>query len=374
MRLILLTAGVSLVALLGLLIDAQSQIPVDRPAPSGESPTIFASGRIEGATPEIELLPRLSGRIVEVLVEEGQTVRRGEVLLRLDDRQHRHQVAQAEADLALAKAQLERLVNGARSQERAEATAQYEAKRAMLERAELSWERTRNLRQARAVSQQEADDKRTLVDSLTAEVAAAKARLELVEAPARPDEVQIARARILAAEAALELAKVQLERTELRSPSAGQILQINVEGGELTGPSGSEPAVVMADTSRYRVRAFVEELDAPRVQVGMAATIRADGLPDRTLQGRVTRLSPRMTRKQLFSDHPTERYDTKTREVWFELERGEGLVVGLPVDVTIDPGTRDDRSTESMELPGPTPREAPAVELNPLAQSGPIRR
>jgi multidrug resistance efflux pump len=383
MRFILLTAGVSVVVLLGLLIDAQSRTPVNHPSGRSEPETIFAPGRIEGTTPEIELRPRLSGRIVEVLVEEGQTVRKGDVLLRLDDEQYGHEVALAAAELALAEAQLERLINGARSQQRAEAAALCQAKLAELERAELSWRRINDLRQARAVSQQEADDQRTLVASLRGEVAAAKARAELLDAPARPDEVQMDKARIEAANAQLQLAKTQLEWTKLRAPRDGQILKIGVEAGELTGPSSAEPAVVMVDTSRYHVRAFVEELDAPRLRVGMTARITADGLPGRELHGRVIRLSPRMSRKELFSDDPSERQDIKTREVWLELlpegkldfQKGESpeLVVGLPVDVIIDAPSQTPLSTQPVKSEGSVPRTAPALELQPLARCAGVK-
>jgi hypothetical protein len=68
----------------------------------------------------------------------------------------------------------------------------------------------------------------------------------------------------------------------------------------------------------------------------MKATITADGLPGTPLAGHVARLSPRMGRKQLSADRPTERMDTKTREVWIALEPGPPLVVGLRVDVLID--------------------------------------
>ena len=352
MRFILLAAGVTVVVLLGLMIDAQSRTPVDRPAESSQPYTIFAAGRIEGATPEIELRTRASGRIVELLIQEGQFVRKGDVLLRLDDEQHRHQVSLAAAELALAEAQLERLLNGVRPQQCAEAAALHKAKLAELERAELAWQRIDDLRQARAVSQQKADDQRMLVASLRAQVEAAKSRLELLEAPARDDEVQMDKARTQAARAQLELAKVQQERTKLRAPSDGQILKINVESGELTGSTSMAAAAVMADTSKFHVRAFVEELDAPRVRVGMTAIISADGLPDKELQGHVIRLSPRMSRKHLFSDRPTERHDVKTREVWIELDQTAALVVGLPVDVTIQPGPQVDGEGERTEPEG----------------------
>lgn len=134
------------------------------------------------------------------------------------------------------------------------------------------------------------------------------------------------------------MAKVQLQRTCLRAPRAGQVLETHVEVGELTGPDAPEPAVVIADTSRLRVRAYVDEIDAPRLRVGMAAQVTADGLRDRQFAGRVVELAPQMQRKPLRTDYPTERQDTKAREVWLELEDAAELLVGLRVDVTIELG------------------------------------
>jgi hypothetical protein len=219
------------------------------------------------------------------------------------------------------------------------------------------------------VAQQEAEDKETRVAVLKAEVEAAKARVDLLEAPARADEVLMAKARIQAAKANLGSATVRLQRAELRAPSTGQILEINLETGELTGPDVPEPAIILVDTSKLHVRAFVEEMDAPRVNVGMAATITADGLSDRQLNGRVARLSPRMSRKELWSDQPAERYDTKTREVWIELEPAEDLVVGLRVDAVIDPESCNPPNIVDPDSPDAEPGSTPETELGPLAQS-----
>ena len=190
-------------------------------------------------------------------------VKADDVLLAIDDQQYRHEEALAAAKLRLAEAEFDRIVNGARSQQRTEAAALLRAKQAELERAELAWKRIDGLREAKAVSQQEADNQRTLVSSLAAEVEAALARRDLAEAPARDDEMAMARARIEAAKAQWELAKVQLDRTRLRAPIAGQILAVDTRVGELAGPDSPKPVVTMADTTTLRVRAFVEELDAP---------------------------------------------------------------------------------------------------------------
>lgn len=346
-RFALLIAALVLAVVLGYVIDAQSRTATVHPDLTDQPETVYALGRVEGATQTIELRTQLAGRIAAICVREGEIVEQGAVLLQLDDDQYRCEVALAEANLAEAQAQLQRLLAGARPEERREAAARYRAKQAELERAELTWRRVRELRQSNAVSPQEADDQRTGVAALEAEVEAAKAAAELLAAPPRQDEVQLHQARVAAAQARLELAKVMLQRCQLRAPLRGQVLQINADPGELTGPEAPQPVLVLADTSRLRVRAFVEEYDAPRLAAGMTARITADGLPGQTFTGRIVSLSPQMTRKELWSDHPTERYDTKTREIWIELDhpsstalQAAGLVVGLRVEVAIEPLTR----------------------------------
>jgi multidrug resistance efflux pump len=357
MRPVLLTFAIGLLIALGLLIDAQSRPTVTHSGPDGGQTLISAEGRVEGLTPEIGLRPQLAGRVVEVLVQEGQLVTANQVLLCLDDSQYRQEEALAAADVALAEAQLERLINGAHARERDEAAAMVRAKEAERERSQLNWKRMESLLQTQAVSQQQADNERMLLSGLTGELDAARARLQRVEATARPDEIRIENARISAAKARLELTRVQVERTLLRAPCAGQILKAEIKPGELTGPSSTEPAVVLADTSRFQIRAWVDELDAPRVKVGMPARVVADGLPGLQFSGRVARLSPRMDRKQVWSDQPGERRDTKTREIWIDLDENAGLVVGLRVEVAVDPNRTPPRPPSSAS---PSPANAGA--------------
>ncbi len=321
---------------LSVALDVQSRSPAERQGPDVSRRLICASGRIEGATPEIKLRPQLAGRVAKVLVKDGQFVRAGEVLLELDDADYAQEAAVAEAEFHLAQARLERLVHGVHPKQRAEAAALYRAKLAELERARLSWHRIESLLPSKAVTQQEGDNQRTLVAGLTAEVEAAEAHLQLLESPARADEVQIETARLAEARAHWKLAQVQLDRTRLRSPLNGQVLKAGVEVGELTGPVAADPAVIVADTSRCRVRAFVDELDARDVRVGMSARITADGPSGQEFRGRVAHVSPRMDDKSLWTDHPTERLDTKTREIWIDADNCPP-VVGLRVDVVIEP-------------------------------------
>ena len=307
-------------------------------APTVSQPeTIPALGRIEGGTTEIDLLPQSAGCVDEVLVAEGELVEQGDVLLRLDARHVRQDVSLASAELAAAEAQRTRLLNGADLHERQEALALRHAKEAQLRQAQLLWKRVTELGSAKMISPEKVDNQRTLVEGLTAEVAAANARWQLLMATARADELRIADSHIQSARARLELARVRLERMELRAPCHGQVLAIDVEPGEWLGPESTQAAIVLADTTRFRVRAFVEEADAPRVREGMRAEVVAEALSHQRIEGRIVGLSPCMGRKQLWSDHPAERHDTKTRQMWIELPPSAQLVVGLRVDVMIDP-------------------------------------
>jgi multidrug resistance efflux pump len=333
----ILTGMILTVAIVGIsvAVDFQSRPSVERPPADAAPRVICASGRIEGATPEIKLRPQLAGRVAKIAVKEGQFVKAGDVLLELDDAELVQEVAVAEAELHLAEAQLERLVHGAHAKQRAEAAALYQAKLAELERAKLTWKRVEELLRTATVTQQEADNQRTLVAGLTAEAEAAQAHLQWLDSPARDDEVRMETARVQQAKARWKLAQVQLDRTHLRSPIAGQVLKIDAEKGELAGPTSPEPAVIVADTSRGYVRAFIEEMDAREVHSGMAATITAEGQHGQQLHGRIVRLSPRMEDKTFRTDRPAEKLDTKTREVWIELDERPS-VIGLRVDVVID--------------------------------------
>ncbi len=312
--------------------------------------TIYATGFVEGVTEDVQLRMEQVGRVTAVLVAAGTWVEAGAVLVTLDDSRQQQEVALAKANLEFAQAELERLTNGARADEREEAHALYRSAQARLDQAMRTWTRIEQLRSQKAVSQQEADDQLASVDSLRGELEAAAARVRQIEAPARADEMRAATARVASAEASLALAEINVAKAKLVAPQAGRVLDVNTRVGELTGPDAAKPLIILSDTSKVCVRAFVEELDAPRIAVGMTATVTADGLPGQSFAGHVIAISPRMDTKTIHADRAFELYDTKVREVLVELDTKELLIVGLRVDVTFDVG--------SIELPSETARSA----------------
>ena len=330
----LIAGCLSSAAFAAVVIDSKSLDYAQPALPYAPLGVIRATGVVEGASRDILLRPETIGRVVEVRADVGGLVTAGDVLLRMDNRRESQLVEVSRASLELANARLQRLINGARQAERDEAKALRAAKQAQLNQAIRTLNRVRELYRQAAVPQQQADDSEATVEGLTAEVAAAKARWELLDSPARPDEVREAQAGVAYAEGQLSLAQTALEKCELLAPANGCVLDVHAEPGELLRPDSPVPAIVLADLSRLRVRAFVEEVDAPRLRTGMTANVTADGLPDSVFEGKVELVSPRMSAKQTFSGSPHEVYDTKVREVLIDVADSAGLIVGLRVDVT----------------------------------------
>jgi multidrug resistance efflux pump len=319
-------------------------------APAASS-SVRATGVVEGATRAIQLRPEVAGRVVELPVTQGQMVPAGAVLLRLDDQREKQLVEVSRASLELSRAKLQRLINGAKATERLEAKSLLDAKQVELNQAVRTWNRIRELHQQAAVSQQQADENEAAVKQLSAEAAAAKARWEQIDAPARPDEVREAQAGVAYAEAQLNLSQIALQKCVLRAPTQGKILDIGVEAGELLHPEAEIASIVMVDVSRLRVRAFVEEIDAPKLRVGMPATVTTDGLPGQTYTGKVSVVSPRMTAKHTFSGSANEVYDTMVREVLVDVPNAPELI-GLRVDVNFPELETDE--INDPELAGPS--------------------
>jgi multidrug resistance efflux pump len=233
-----------------------------------------------------------------------------------------------------------------------EAAQMLQARQERLKHAQLELVRSKKLLDTRSTSEQEVARWEAEVKALMAEVRAAQARHDFLDAPAREDEIKAIEAKATVVEARLDLAETELAKTLLHAPSSGQVLELNREPGELIDLDDPQPTIVLADTRRLRVRAYVEELDAMHVRAGMTAYITADGLPGQRIAGRVLQVLPRMSFKQVWTDRPDERFNVKSREVLIELSQPSSipastdvvtpinppdLVFGLIVEVEIDP-------------------------------------
>lgn len=308
----------------------------DRSLLPQKSSRIVASGWIEGSAPSVEVQTRLAEQVEYILVKEGEWVTQGALLIHLDSSVFRVAESLALAELAEARAKLARIENGYRKSEIETARGEMAARKAEWEGSRQTLERLRVLVQTRAASLQEYEEALARVLSLEGMHEAARNRLAGMEEPARVEDINAARAVVEAAKSRLDLAKLNLERTQIRSPIDGRVLRINVEIGEIAQPNEAKPLVILADIRRLHAVVEVDEFDALYVELGQRARLTVDSVTGVLAEGKVVRLEPQMTHKQMNMNRPGARVDSLIRRIWIALESSTDFPVGLPVDVEIE--------------------------------------
>ena len=304
-------------------IDERTTMPTDKGLVGG-------NGLVEPLERETNVASAVPGLLAAVLVEEGQFVEAGTPLVRLENSVETAAVAAAEADVAGAQADMKRVTKGSRQEEVDAALAEAEAAKARAELSANSLVRVEKLGATGATSADELDRARSQAKSDQQTFALSDARRRQTLAGFREEDVLASRARLRAAEARRSQASASLERLTIKAPIAGEVLQLKFRAGEYYQP-GSNPLVVMGDTRTLRVRMDVEERDVSKLTVGAAAFVTADAFPGRRFPGKVIEIGKRMGRKNLRTDDPAERIDTKILEVRVELDDAKDLVPGLRV-------------------------------------------
>lgn len=358
-KLILSLVGLSLIGLVifwvrGWRIESghSEPLPGGQAAIASTAPPrriISASGRIESISEEVAVGAEIPGRVVNLLVEEGAAVRRGATLARLDDAEHRARLAAAEALKQQREAELQRLRNGARVQERREALALLEEARAVVDNMRLESERRKALFQTGDIAREEVERAERQLAVARARYEAAVERHSLVDSAARVEDVARATAELAAADAGVAAARILLEKTIIRAPLDGVVLRRHLRLGEIVASVQTgqpTPIFTLADLSRLRVRAEIDELDVARIAVDQSAWITIDAYGERRFNGRVARIGRILGRKTLRTDNPAEKNDTKILETLIDLDpiddpalrAASSPQIGLRVNVFVDTG------------------------------------
>ncbi len=239
---------------------------------------------------QVQLAFNNSERIAEVLVQEGDVVNKGQVLARLDVSRLEPQVAQAQATAAAQRQVYERLRNGLRPEEIAQARANVAAAQADVNNARLQYERDKALMPAKAVSQAEVDTAKATLGVAEGKLVVSQKALDLAVLGPRREEIDEAEARWHAAEAQLAFLKRQREDAQLLAPVDAVVRTRLLEPGEMATPM--RPVYSLAIVDPKWVRAYVSEPDLGKVRPGMKAMVVVDSFPNRPLEGWVGFISP----------------------------------------------------------------------------------
>lgn len=285
---------------------------------------------------QVQLGFRVSGRLAAALVDEGDAVKAGQVIARLDAKPYEDQMQAAAAQSAAQKATLDKLVAGPRPAEIAQARAAHAERVADRQNAELVLERSVRLRPSDSVSQAALDQARAMRDMAVARVESAREALRLLEDGTRPEDIAVARATLQAAEANLASTKTAVRDTELVAPADGVILSRVREPGAIVSPS--DIVYVLSLNEPVWVRTYVAEPNLGKLHPGMIVEVITDSAPGRPYQGKIGFMSPVAEFTPKSVETPELRTDLVYR-LRVVIDRADsGLRQGMPVTVRIPTG------------------------------------
>jgi len=291
-----------------------------------ESPSILlVSGNIE-AHQSVVSFKAVQSRVVELPFDEGQWVKAGTLLARLDDGDYRQQVAISEAALRVQEQQL------------ASATQKLEAARATITNDDadvaqknLDYARTQKLWAEKIIS----GDQRDRTETALKQSNAAMQRDVAMQRGAQQD-IAVAKANIRSAQENLALAKIMLGYTTLRAPFSGVILTRQTELGEVMQPG--TPVVTLADLDHVWLRAYVAETDLGRIRWGQAATVHTDTYPGRAYPGQISFIASEAEFTPKSVETHKERVTLVYRIKIDVSNPNHELKPGMPADATIQLG------------------------------------
>jgi HlyD family secretion protein len=245
------------------------------------------SGNIEVTEANVGF--KLSGRIVELAVDEGDAVKVGQLLARLDSAELTSVVMQNKASLQEAITKLSELKAGSRTQEIERAQANVSAQVADLEKAKKDFERADILYKNGAISASQFDAVQSTFNARTAQFKSAQETLSLVKEGPRKEDIQAAEYRVQQVRAVVNASEERLKDTTLFAPISGVVIRKNVELGETL--AAGTPALTIGDLESPWVKVYVKEDRLGQVKLGQKAEVKVDSFKNKTYEGTVTFIS-----------------------------------------------------------------------------------
>ncbi|HUM03434.1 MAG TPA: efflux RND transporter periplasmic adaptor subunit [Thermoanaerobaculia bacterium] len=304
--------------------------------PKEDPNVVRLNGRLEA--PLVDLAPKVAGRVVEVKVREGDRVKSGDLLVKLDLGETAIAVARDQEGVMSAEARLKDFEVGSRTAEIAQAEADVSDKKAAVELARKELERQDTLLSKKVGTEHDADIARTTLERAVASEKMARDRLQLLREGFRQHQTDQARFDVDRARSVLRQSETVARESEIRAPADGVILHRMAEPGLLLGPG--QPALTLGFANRLYVRTFIPETKMGRVKPGQAAEVTVDAFPTRRFPARVTEVSPDAE----FTPKPVETRRERVNLVYaakVDLDGGwsEPLVPGQPAEVLVSAAT-----------------------------------
>lgn len=248
---------------------------------------ITATGTIE--VTKTDVTAKIGGYLMALNMKEGDLVKKGQVVVKIDRPDLTAQLLRDEAALAKAKAQLRDLEQGARVQELQEAAANLAAARSQAIKAKDDYDRYAKLFKEGAIATQQMDTSRSAHEVAANALAAAQSRYSLLKAGTRPDTIEAQRLEVERSVAVLNGTRTQIDDMTVLSPLTGRVLSKNYERGEYV--NAGVAIATIGDMQDCWVKVYVSTEQLGRIRLGQAVKVKIDAYPDKIFQGEIKEIN-----------------------------------------------------------------------------------
>ena len=316
-----------------------------------------APGRVEPSQGEIRIGAQIPGRVAQVLVRINDTVKAGDLLVRLNDDDATTKLAAAMTEISVRRRERDaepfnKLAMDRRAAEDAVSVAERNQFRARIDLDQL----LEALASGKKPASEAIEAARTAVSETGDRSEQERANVRRVQAlPGMPLATRLDSS-LAAARSELAAIEAGIERTRIRAPSDGTVLQVNTHVGEMVTPSPEDILLTFGDLTALRVRAEIEERDITKVHLGQAVVVRSDTFPGLEFAGQVDRKAQALGAQRLASRGPRRPTDVDVLQVVIKLDSRTTLLPGMRVDVFFKP---DNSKPDAIAKPEASMEKAP---------------
>jgi HlyD family secretion protein len=299
---------------------------------------ISAVGVVEASSDNISIGTSVNRIVNQVLVTAGSKVKKGDPLFQLEDQDLQADLHAREVAYKISQAKLQKLESLPRSEDVASAEAGLQKAQIELNEAQSQYERVQGLQDTRAISQQEINRRHFNAEQAKAQWKQAKANLDKIKEGTWQPDLDIAKLETIQAKANMEQMQTEIQRTIIRSPIDGVVLQVKIHEGELTSAvSAQGPLMIVGDTDELYLKVSVNQFEAPyfRPEAPAIAYLRGNARVEFPLE--FIRLEPYLVNKQNFTNEITDKVDTRVLQVLYHITKAnQNIFVGQQMDVFIE--------------------------------------
>jgi len=283
-----------ILAMVILLTGCGSSVQTDKNLSSNSSveasSPVFVMAGIIDANDKAGITSKISAKVASINAEVGTVVKAGDTLVTFDTKDLEAQVAQAQAGVNIAQANLAKMQSGARPEQIAQAQAMLDSAKVSYLNTKNNFERNQQLAAAGAISQSQLETMQTQLVAAQAQYNSAQSQLDMLVKGETQESLNILQAQVKQSQAALEVAKNQLSYGTIVSPISGTVSAKNINVGELASPGVTLFSVINVDT--LFIKASLPDGLIGSVKVGQAVVVKVADISDKEFTGEISVVDP----------------------------------------------------------------------------------